>query len=265
MVRPERVRVSMDAPPGRCRLRAGQGGRPDLPGPVAGCLARGRRFRGTGPCRTRAGSAAAAPGDDVYVLVTGRLAGAAGRGHPDHRGSRRDARRPGPRPRLPSDPELPAPSYERHHRNGQQGSIPACSPNSLPVAGSSGGAAAAAPWVPGPVVLAACSKSITASGVPAAWVGTVGRRQAATGKLRISNWPLCTWPDGFIAAFQTATGLTVDQRGLQRQRGAVRHFNKGAAVAQGRTSAPTCRYPPVHGGPPHRPRLESTASAKPGG
>src|ERR1700716_4568516 len=73
-----------------------------------------------------------------------------------------------------------------------------------------GGAAAAAAVAFGGSFLAACSsgnKSGTASG-PAT---PSDDGSQATGKLRISNWPLYM-ADGFVAAFQTATGLTVDYK-----------------------------------------------------
>ncbi|WP_445165526.1 polyamine ABC transporter substrate-binding protein [Mycolicibacterium sp. Dal123E01] len=72
-----------------------------------------------------------------------------------------------------------------------------------------GGAAAAAALVLGPSFLAACSKSDTKSSSGPATPSDDG--SPATGKLRISNWPLYM-ADGFVAAFQTATGLTVDYK-----------------------------------------------------
>lgn len=76
-----------------------------------------------------------------------------------------------------------------------------------------GGAAAAAALILGPSVLAACSsgdKSTSGSGSdkPEA---PADDGSPATGKLRVSNWPLYM-ADGFVAAFQTATGLTVDYK-----------------------------------------------------
>ncbi|EHB53397.1 extracellular solute-binding protein family 1 [Mycolicibacterium rhodesiae JS60] len=73
-----------------------------------------------------------------------------------------------------------------------------------------GGAAAAAALVLGPSFLAACGKSDnkSSSSAPAA---PADDGSPATGKLRISNWPLYM-ADGFVAAFQTATGLTVDYK-----------------------------------------------------
>jgi spermidine/putrescine transport system substrate-binding protein len=72
-----------------------------------------------------------------------------------------------------------------------------------------GGAAAAAALVLGPSVLAACSSgSEPATGDSAAPSDDGG---PAAGKLRVSNWPLYM-ADGFVAAFQTATGLVVDYK-----------------------------------------------------
>jgi spermidine/putrescine transport system substrate-binding protein len=68
-----------------------------------------------------------------------------------------------------------------------------------------GGAAAAAALALGPSILTACgsdsgtSETTTADGGP------------ASGTLRISNWPLYM-ADGFIAAFQQASGITVDYK-----------------------------------------------------
>jgi spermidine/putrescine transport system substrate-binding protein len=73
-----------------------------------------------------------------------------------------------------------------------------------------GGAAAAAAFALGPSFLAACGSSSTtsssSSSAPAADDGS-----PATGNLRISNWPLYM-ADGFVAAFQTASKLTVDYK-----------------------------------------------------
>ncbi len=72
-----------------------------------------------------------------------------------------------------------------------------------------GGAAAAAALILGPSFLAACNsgeKSGSGSSAPAA---PTDDGSPATGTLRVSNWPLYM-ADGFVAAFQTATGLTVD-------------------------------------------------------
>ena len=73
------------------------------------------------------------------------------------------------------------------------------------------GAAAAAAMVLGPSFLAACSKSDNSSGSASGPAAPSDDGKPATGKLRISNWPLYM-ADGFIAAFQTATGLTVDYK-----------------------------------------------------
>ncbi|CAN5570660.1 spermidine/putrescine ABC transporter substrate-binding protein [soil metagenome] len=73
-----------------------------------------------------------------------------------------------------------------------------------------GGAAAAAALVLGPSFLAACgSNSGSGGGSSASAAPDDG--SPATGKLRVSNWPLYM-ADGFVAAFQTASGLTVDYK-----------------------------------------------------
>ena len=74
-----------------------------------------------------------------------------------------------------------------------------------------GGAAAAAALILGPSVLAACSSDNKASGPSDAPLAPSDEGGPASGKLRVSNWPLYM-ADGFVAAFQTATGLTVDYR-----------------------------------------------------
>ncbi|MEZ0355564.1 twin-arginine translocation pathway signal protein [Mycobacterium sp. ENV421] len=73
-----------------------------------------------------------------------------------------------------------------------------------------GGAAAAAALVLGPSFLAACGKSDNKSSSSGPATPT-DDGSPATGKLRISNWPLYM-ADGFVAAFQTATGITVDYK-----------------------------------------------------
>ncbi len=74
-----------------------------------------------------------------------------------------------------------------------------------------GGAAAAAALVLGPSFLAACGKSDNSSSGSSAPAAPADDGSPATGKLRVSNWPLYM-ADGFVAAFQTATGLTVDYK-----------------------------------------------------
>src|SRR6187399_2120888 len=69
-----------------------------------------------------------------------------------------------------------------------------------------GGAAAAAALALGPSFLAACGKDSGGSGETSAQSGG-----PASGTLRISNWPLYM-ADGFVAAFQTASGITVDYK-----------------------------------------------------
>lgn len=73
-----------------------------------------------------------------------------------------------------------------------------------------GGAAAAAAMVLGPSLLAACS-SKSGPGEAKSPVPPPDDGSAAAGTLRVSNWPLYM-ADGFVAAFQTATGLTVDYK-----------------------------------------------------
>jgi spermidine/putrescine transport system substrate-binding protein len=73
-----------------------------------------------------------------------------------------------------------------------------------------GSAAAAAALAFGGVTLAACgSKSTPASSSTSSAPADDGK--PATGNLRISNWPLYM-ADGFVAAFQKASGLTVDYK-----------------------------------------------------
>ena len=74
-----------------------------------------------------------------------------------------------------------------------------------------GGAAAAGALILGPSFLAACSKSDNSSSGTSGSAAPADDGSPATGKLRISNWPLYM-ADGFVAAFQTATGLTVDYK-----------------------------------------------------
>jgi spermidine/putrescine transport system substrate-binding protein len=69
-----------------------------------------------------------------------------------------------------------------------------------------GGAAAAAALAMGGSFLAACS-----SGNKSATGTTATQEGPASGKLRISNWPLYM-ADGFVAAFQKSSGITVDYK-----------------------------------------------------
>ncbi len=71
-----------------------------------------------------------------------------------------------------------------------------------------GGAAAAAALTLGPSFLAACGGEEQPSGQQATTTEDAG---PASGTLRISNWPLYM-ADGFVAAFQTASGITVDYK-----------------------------------------------------
>lgn len=72
-----------------------------------------------------------------------------------------------------------------------------------------GGAAAAAALALGPSVLAACGSGGQSGGPTSSAAPDDG--SPASGTLRISNWPLYM-ADGFVAAFQTASGLTVDYK-----------------------------------------------------
>jgi spermidine/putrescine transport system substrate-binding protein len=69
-----------------------------------------------------------------------------------------------------------------------------------------GGAAAAAALALGPSFLAACS-----SGDSGSSASSTQDSGPASGTLRVSNWPLYM-ADGFVAAFQTASGITVDYK-----------------------------------------------------
>jgi spermidine/putrescine transport system substrate-binding protein len=74
-----------------------------------------------------------------------------------------------------------------------------------------GGAAAAAALALGPSVLAACgSDKSGGNGSPSASTPP-DDGAAASGTVRISNWPLYM-ADGFVAAFQKASGITVDYK-----------------------------------------------------
>ena len=74
-----------------------------------------------------------------------------------------------------------------------------------------GGAAAAAAMVLGPSFLAACGSDTKSASDGSTGAAPADDGSKATGKLRISNWPLYM-ADGFVAAFQTATGLVVDYK-----------------------------------------------------
>ncbi|WP_246230760.1 polyamine ABC transporter substrate-binding protein [Mycolicibacterium sediminis] len=71
-----------------------------------------------------------------------------------------------------------------------------------------GGAAAGAAILFGPSVLAACGSSDTTAATSSS---TPDDGTAATGTLRVSNWPLFIAPDT-VAQFQSATGLVVDYK-----------------------------------------------------
>lgn len=70
-----------------------------------------------------------------------------------------------------------------------------------------GGAAAAAAFALGPSFLAACGSSDSGGSAQS----TTQDSGPASGTLRISNWPLYM-ADGFVAGFQTASGITVDYK-----------------------------------------------------
>ena len=70
-----------------------------------------------------------------------------------------------------------------------------------------GGSAAAA----AALVLAACGSSSTPSSSSSTSSAPADDGKPATGNLRISNWPLYM-ADGFVAAFQKSSGLTVDYK-----------------------------------------------------
>lgn len=70
-----------------------------------------------------------------------------------------------------------------------------------------GSAATAAAAILGSSFLAACGSDSSSTGSS----GTQDDGGPASGTLRVSNWPLYM-ADGFIAAFQTASGLTVDYK-----------------------------------------------------
>lgn len=74
-----------------------------------------------------------------------------------------------------------------------------------------GGAAAAAAVILGPAFLAACGSGEKSGSGTSAVPAPTDDGSPASGKLRVSNWPLYM-ADGFVAAFQTATGLTVDYK-----------------------------------------------------
>lgn len=74
-----------------------------------------------------------------------------------------------------------------------------------------GGAAAAAAAILGPSFLAACGSNKGGGGSSPSASAPPDDGAPAKGELRVSNWPLYM-ADGFVAAFQTATGLTVDYK-----------------------------------------------------
>jgi spermidine/putrescine transport system substrate-binding protein len=74
-----------------------------------------------------------------------------------------------------------------------------------------GGAAAAAAAVLGTSFLAACGSNGGTSASSSSSSAPADDGKPATGNVRISNWPLYM-ADGFVAAFQKASGLTVDYK-----------------------------------------------------
>lgn len=74
-----------------------------------------------------------------------------------------------------------------------------------------GGAATAAALVLGPSFLAACGSKSESGGGNTAATAPPDDGSPASGHLRVSNWPLYM-ADGFVAAFQKASGLTVDYK-----------------------------------------------------
>jgi spermidine/putrescine transport system substrate-binding protein len=75
----------------------------------------------------------------------------------------------------------------------------------------SGSAAAAAALALGGVTLAACGSKNSPATSSSSATAAPDDGAPAKGNLRISNWPLYM-ADGFVAAFQTASGLTVDYK-----------------------------------------------------
>jgi spermidine/putrescine transport system substrate-binding protein len=74
-----------------------------------------------------------------------------------------------------------------------------------------GGAAAAAGLALGGSFLAACGSNSGSGGGSSAAAAPSDDGSPASGTLRVSNWPLYM-ADGFVAAFQKASGLTVDYK-----------------------------------------------------
>ena len=188
MVRPERVRVSMDAPTGDvATVRAtvtdltfqGPVVRLSLAAPDESTDPRARRPR-AGP------AAAAARRRGPRLLGARRLAGAAGRRHPDHRGSRGDARRlvtvwPSIRPLPPKSTKgtVAMPAKNSTQSTPQLLSRLATNRTSRRRF-IGGGAAAAAALALGPSFLAACgSDNKSAIGTTSDARGRPGHRHAA--------------------------------------------------------------------------------------
>ncbi|OBA99957.1 twin-arginine translocation pathway signal protein [Mycobacteriaceae bacterium 1482268.1] len=73
------------------------------------------------------------------------------------------------------------------------------------------GAAAAAAAILGPSFLAACGSDKGGGGSSPSAAAPADDGTPAKGELRVSNWPLYM-ADGFVAAFQTSSGITVDYK-----------------------------------------------------
>ena len=153
--------------------------------------------------------------------------------------STEEAHEPSPLPNAPTDPP---PALERRSPSRRAAS------------------SAAAPPLAGGVALGQRSSPPAASDD-----GGAGERQRgggpATAQLRISNWPLYM-ADGFIAAFQKATGITVDYKEdfNDNESGSPRTRSRCRAS---RTSAPTwwCR-PSFMAARLHQPRLAQRAQRR---
>ena len=172
MVRPERVRVSMDAPTGEVATVRATVRDLTFQGPVVRLsLAAPDDSTDPGAYRPRAGPADAAPGrPGPCLLGARRLTGPSGRRHPDHRGSRGDARRlvtvrrqpvPFPRKSTKGTVAMPREMFQKSisellarlaaNRTSRRRFI-------------GGGAAAAAAAILGPSFLAACGSDSGTSG-----------------------------------------------------------------------------------------------------
>ena len=124
-----------------------------------------------------------------------------------------------------------------------------------------GGAAAAAALTLGPSFLAACGGGDQPSGAPATTTEDTG---AASGTLRISNWPLYM-ADGFVACLPDRLGHHRGLQGrLERQRTMVRQ-DQGTAVAQAGHRRRPGGTDQIPGRPPAPASAGSMTSATPAG